>query len=51
MAAITEAGITGVATGLPLPVYAGIKQIAKMRREGRTKARINEALNALPVQP
>ena len=51
MAAITEAGVTGVATGLPLPVYAGIKQIAKMRREGRTKARINEALNALPVQP
>jgi hypothetical protein len=47
MAAIAEAGITGAATGLPLPVLAGIRQIAKMRKEGRTKAKINEALNAL----
>jgi len=51
LAAITEAGLTGVATGLPLPVYAGIKQIAKMRKEGRTKAKIIDALNALPAQP
>jgi len=52
MAAMAEAGLTGAATGLPLPVMAGIKQITKMRKEGRTKARINEALNALPpVQP
>jgi hypothetical protein len=52
LAAMAEAGATGAATGLPLPVYAGIKQIVKMRKEGRTKAKINEALNALPpVQP
>ena len=52
MAAMAEAGLTGAATGLPLPVMAGIKQITKMRKEGRIKARINEALNALPpVQP
>ena len=52
MAAMAEAGLTGAATGLPLPVMAGIRQIAKMRKEGRTKAKINEALNALPpVQP
>lgn len=52
LAAMTEAGVTGAATGLPLPVYAGIKQIVKMRKEGRTKAKINDALNALPiVQP
>ena len=52
MAAMAEAGITGAATGLPLPILAGIKQIVKMRKEGRTKAKINEALNALPpVQP
>jgi hypothetical protein len=52
MAAIAEAGATGALTGLPLPVASGLRQIIKMRQEGRTKARINEALNALPqVQP
>ena len=52
MAAMAEAGITGAAFGLPLPIMAGVKQIVKMRKEGRTKAKINEALNALPpVQP
>lgn len=52
MAAMAEAGLTGFFTGLPLPVMVGIKQITKMRKEGRTKAQINEALNALPpVQP
>lgn len=52
MAAMAEAGLTGVATGLPLPVIAGIKQITKMRKEGRIRAKINEALNALPpLQP
>jgi hypothetical protein len=49
MAAMAEAGITGAVTGLPLPLMAGVKQIVKMRKEGRTKAKINEALNALPV--
>jgi hypothetical protein len=52
MAAMAEAGITGAATGLPLPILAGIRQIAKMRKDGQTKAKINDALNALPpVQP
>jgi len=52
MAAIAEAGATGALTGLPLPVASGLRQIVKMRREGRTRAKINEALNALPpVQP
>lgn len=52
MAAIAEAGATGALTGLPLPVASGLRQIIKMRQEGRTKARINEALNALPpAQP
>jgi hypothetical protein len=52
MAAIAEAGATGALTGLPLPVATGLRQIIKMRQEGRTKAKINEALNALPpVQP
>lgn len=52
MAAIAEAGATGALTGLPLPVASGLRQIIKMRQEGRTKAKINDALNALPpVQP
>ena len=52
MAAIAEAGATGALTGLPLPVASGLRQIVKMRREGRTRAQINEALNALPpAQP
>jgi len=52
MAAMAEAGATGAITGLPLPIVTGIKQIIKMRKEGRTKARINDALNALPpAQP
>jgi hypothetical protein len=48
LAAMAEAGATGALTGLPLPVASGLRQIIKMRQEGRTKARINEALNALP---
>lgn len=52
MAAIAEAGATGALTGLPLPVASGLRQIVKMRKDGRTRARINEALNALPpAQP
>jgi hypothetical protein len=52
MAAIAEAGATGALTGLPLPVASGLRQVIKMRQEGRTKAKINDALNALPpVQP
>ena len=52
LAAMAEAGATGALTGLPLPVASGLRQIIKMRQEGRTKAKINEALNALPqVQP
>jgi len=52
LAAMAEAGATGALTGLPLPVASGLRQIIKMRQEGRTKAKINDALNALPpVQP
>jgi len=52
LAAIAEAGATGALTGLPLPIASGVRQIIKMRQEGRTKAKINDALNALPlIQP
>tara|TARA_R110002126_G_scaffold10830_7_gene49411 strand:- start:602 stop:2518 length:1917 start_codon:yes stop_codon:yes gene_type:complete len=52
LAAMAEAGATGALTGLPLPIASGVRQIIKMRQEGRTKAKINDALNALPlIQP
>jgi len=52
IAAMTEAGATGALTGLPLPVATGIRQLIKMKKERATKAKIVEALNALPtVQP
>ena len=51
LAAMAEAGATGALTGLPLPIASGIRQIIKMRQEGRTKAKINDALNALPIAP
>ena len=49
LAAITEAGATGLVTGLPVPVATGIAQIVKMRKASQTKAKINDALNALPI--
>jgi hypothetical protein len=49
LAAMAEAGVSGAITGLPVPLVSGIKQIVKMRKEGKTKARINDALNALPI--
>lgn len=49
LAAMAEAGATGALTGLPLPLATGIKQILKMKKEGNIKARINDALNALPI--
>jgi hypothetical protein len=49
LAAMAEAGVSGAITGLPVPLVSGIRQIVKMRKEGKTKARINDALNALPI--
>lgn len=52
LAALAESGATGALTGLPLPVATGIRQIMKMKKERATKAKIAEALNALPtIQP
>jgi hypothetical protein len=52
LAALAEAGAIGATTGLPVPVLTGINQIIKWRKAGQTKAKINDALNALPiVQP
>jgi hypothetical protein len=49
LAALAEAGAYGTTMGIPLPVMTGIKQIVKMRKAGQTKAKINDALNALPI--
>jgi hypothetical protein len=49
LAALAEAGTYGAATGIPVPVMSGINQIIKWRKAGQTKAKINDALNALPI--
>ena len=49
LAAFAEAGAYGTTIGIPLPVMTGIRQIVKMRKVGQTKAKINDALNALPI--
>lgn len=51
LAALTEAGVTGSMTGLPLPVLSGLRFVIKLRKEKATKAKINDALNALPEVP
>jgi hypothetical protein len=51
VAAIVEAGSTGALTGLPVPVVSGVRMILKLRRDNATKAKINDALNALPIIP
>jgi hypothetical protein len=52
LAALAEAGTYGATAGIPVPVMTGINQIIKWRKAGQTKAKINDALNALPiVQP
>lgn len=49
LAALAEAGTYGATTGIPVPVMSGINQIIKWRKAGQTKAKINDALNALPI--
>ena len=49
LAALAEAGTFGATTGIPVPVMSGINQIIKWRKAGQTKAKINDALNALPI--
>lgn len=50
LAALGEVGL-GSTVGVPLPVLSGIKFIKKMRAENATKAKIADALNALPIIP
>lgn len=51
LAAIGEAGLLGASTGIPVPVLTGLKQIAKVVKNKRVKAKVESALNNLkPVK-
>lgn len=45
MAAITEAGILGAASGIPVPVMSGLRAISKAMKNKKMKAKIDNALN------
>lgn len=45
MAAITEAGLLGSTTGIPVPVLSGLKALSKVVKSKRVKAKIDRALN------
>lgn len=45
MAAIAEAGTTGVLTGLPVPIVSGLRALAKQINNAKTRAKIQDALN------
>ena len=47
LAAIGEAGLLGASTGIPVPVLTGLKQIAKVVKNKRVKAKVESALNNL----
>jgi hypothetical protein len=55
IAALLETGAQGFVTGLPLPLVTAVREIAKMRKrtknEAEMRAKINDALNALPTVP
>lgn len=50
MAAITEAGATGVLTGVPVPVLSVLKALSQHMKNKRLEARINAALRNKPVE-
>lgn len=45
LAAIGEAGLLGASTGIPVPVLTGLKQISKVLKSKKAKAKIENALN------
>lgn len=50
LAAITEAGVTGGLTGLPVPIVSGLRALTVYAKDRKLRARINEALNEKPRQ-
>jgi hypothetical protein len=51
IAALLETGAQTALTGVPLPLVMAAREVAKMRKRNETKAKINDALNALPTLP
>lgn len=51
VAALLETGAQTAVTGIPIPIVMAVREIAKMRKSNKTKAQINDALNALPTVP
>jgi hypothetical protein len=49
LAAMGESALAGMLTGVPAPIATSLVQIIKMKKAGQTKAKINDALNALPI--
>lgn len=47
LAAIGEAGLLGASSGIPVPVLTGLRQIAKVVKNKRVKAKVESALNNL----
>jgi hypothetical protein len=45
LALLAEAGITGAATGIPLPIVQGVKMLRDSVKDRRIKERINASLN------
>jgi hypothetical protein len=45
LALLAEAGITGAATGIPLPIIQGVKMLRDSVKDRRIKERINASLN------
>ena len=48
MAAISEAGLTGAVTGLPVPVLSALKIMRKQVQDKKIKNKIDRALNSRP---
>lgn len=51
LAALTEAGVTGSMTGLPVPVLSALRVVAVKVKDRRIQKRIEQALNHRPAAP
>jgi hypothetical protein len=51
LAALTEAGVTGSLTGLPVPILTGLRVMAQQVKNRRIQQRVAEALGAKQARP
>jgi hypothetical protein len=49
ISAIAEASASGAVFGIPVPVISMVKQLKKMKADKAMRKKINDALNAMPV--